>query len=149
MTTCWKKKMNETAGTCACGFVASSCDLIPCRSKESGVLKNDKCDCHKYSNQVCDVCQSTGSITDHPSHYNKGIEVIDFVESWGLDFRYGNVIKYTCRAPYKGHNLDDLLKAKWYLERLIREEERKHNNAAEAAGRLGDYINKINMRVPE
>lgn len=139
MTTCWKKKMNETAGTCACGFVASSCDLIPCRGKESGVLKNDTNDSDKI----------TGSITDHPSHYNKGIEVIDFVESWGLDFRYGNVIKYTCRAPYKGHNLDDLLKAKWYLERLIREEERKHNNAAEAAGRLGDYINKINMRVPE
>ena len=55
----------------------------------------------------------------HPSHYNQGIEAIDVIESWGLNFSLGNVIKYTLRAPYKGKEIEDLEKAKWYLEREI------------------------------
>ena len=54
-----------------------------------------------------------------PDHYTKGnIEVIDFIEDQNLDFRAANVIKYICRYRYKG-GLEDLLKAMWYLERLI------------------------------
>ena len=55
----------------------------------------------------------------HPEHYNKGIEVIDFIESWCMDFNTGNVIKYVSRHRYKGQPLEDLEKAKWYVERLI------------------------------
>lgn len=59
----------------------------------------------------------------NPEHYTLGsIEVIDFIEAWELDFREGNVIKYTVRAPYKGNRLKDLEKARWYLDRLIEEE---------------------------
>ena len=56
---------------------------------------------------------------NHPSHYNQGIEPIEVIESWDLNFNLGNVIKYTLRAPYKENMIQDLEKAKWYLEREI------------------------------
>lgn len=56
---------------------------------------------------------------NHPSHYNKGIETIDYIESWEMSFNIGNAIKYTTRSGYKENALEDLLKAKWYIEREI------------------------------
>ena len=56
---------------------------------------------------------------NHPSHYQQGIEPIEVIESWDLNFNLGNVIKYTLRAPYKENMIQDLEKAKWYLEREI------------------------------
>ena len=59
-------------------------------------------------------------MVNHPSHYNQGsIEVIDFIEDWELDFTTANIIKYVVRSPYKNNALEDLKKAKFYLERLI------------------------------
>ena len=57
---------------------------------------------------------------NHPSHYQQGIEPIEVIESWDLNFNLGNVIKYTLRAPYKENMVQDLEKAKWYLEREIK-----------------------------
>ena len=55
-----------------------------------------------------------------PPHYNQGnIEVIDAIEDWGLDFNAGKVIKYVSRHQHKAEPLEDLLKARWYLDRLI------------------------------
>lgn len=57
---------------------------------------------------------------NHPNHYNTGrFEVIDVIEDWNLNFHAGNVIKYVARHQHKGKPLEDLKKAKWYLERLI------------------------------
>lgn len=59
---------------------------------------------------------------NHPSHYNQGqIEVIDYIEDIGMgeDFCAGNAIKYISRYKYKQKPLEDLQKAKWYVERLI------------------------------
>lgn len=62
------------------------------------------------------------NVIDHPSHYNRGkIEVIDFIEDQGLSFHLGNVIKYIARAGSKGDKLEDLEKARWYLDRYINE----------------------------
>lgn len=62
------------------------------------------------------------NMIDHPSHYNRGkIEVIDFIEDQGLSFHLGNVIKYVARAGSKGDKLEDLKKARWYLDRYINE----------------------------
>ena len=41
------------------------------------------------------------------------------IEAWELNFNLGNVIKYVCRADYKGQPIEDLQKAKEYLEREI------------------------------
>ena len=57
---------------------------------------------------------------NHPSHYNTGnIEVIDAIEDWGLDFNAGNVVKYVARHQHKANPVEDLKKARWYLDRLI------------------------------
>ena len=55
----------------------------------------------------------------HPSHYNRGIEAIDIIESWDLNFSLGNAIKYILRSPYKGREIEDLEKARWYIDREI------------------------------
>ncbi|KKN70557.1 hypothetical protein LCGC14_0429880 [marine sediment metagenome] len=58
-------------------------------------------------------------IINHPPHYNEGnIEVIDFIEDKQLGFHLGNVVKYICRES-KGNYLEDLEKAKWYLDREV------------------------------
>lgn len=59
---------------------------------------------------------------NHPAHYTDGgIETIDFIEAKRLGYHLGNVIKYICRAGKKGTNmgLQDLQKARWYLDRAI------------------------------
>ena len=67
------------------------------------------------------------SAVNHPSHYNVGkIEVIDAIEDWGLNFSLGNAVKYIARADHKGKPIEDLEKARWYIEREI--ERRKKND---------------------
>jgi len=61
---------------------------------------------------------------NHPSHYTRGkIEVIDFIETWGLDnlMHIGTAVKYICRAGYKDPDMyaTDLSKAVWYLNRAL------------------------------
>lgn len=69
--------------------------------------------------------EDSGDMVNHPQHYSAhGIEPIDYIESHDLNFNLGNVIKYISRAPYKGTELEDLKKAKWFLEREIKKHER-------------------------
>lgn len=70
---------------------------------------------------------------NHPSHYNVGkIEVIDAIESFGFGegFCKGNAIKYIARAGHKDplNELDDLKKARWYLDREIERLEKQDEN---------------------
>ena len=54
-----------------------------------------------------------------PKHYTQGdMEVITAIEGLGLDYHQGNVLKYISRYRYK-NGMEDLQKAKWYVERLI------------------------------
>ena len=62
-------------------------------------------------------------VVDHPDHYNQGIEVIDYIDSWDFNFTIGNIIKYVSRHRHKAKPLEDLKKAKWYLDRLIKKYE--------------------------
>jgi hypothetical protein len=54
----------------------------------------------------------------HPKHYTRGIECWDYIVSHDMGYLEGNVIKYITRYKYKD-GLDDLLKARAYLDRLI------------------------------
>ena len=57
---------------------------------------------------------------NHPAHYKVGgIETIDFIEAKGLTYHLGNVVKYITRSDHKGNRLQDLEKARWYLDREI------------------------------
>lgn len=64
--------------------------------------------------------QSRKSSVDHPQHYRSGgIEAIDVIEAFGLGFNLGNVAKYVLRTGRKADALEDLMKARWYLDREI------------------------------
>ena len=70
-------------------------------------------------------------IVNHPDHYKSetGMEVIDVIEAFTFDldgieaFDTGNIIKYICRWKKK-NGIQDLKKAKWYLEHLINHSEK-------------------------
>lgn len=63
-----------------------------------------------------------------PNHYTglqhplSGLEVIDLLEGLGFDRDYylGNVLKYLARHKLKGKPLEDLKKARYYLDRKIK-----------------------------
>lgn len=58
---------------------------------------------------------------NHPPHYTShpsGVECIQITEHMG--FCVGNAIKYLWRADLKGKSLEDLEKARWYIDREIK-----------------------------
>lgn len=59
---------------------------------------------------------------NHPPHYggvDNPYEAIKVIEAWELGFNLGNAVKYMARAGKKGDALEDLKKARWYLNREI------------------------------
>jgi hypothetical protein len=69
---------------------------------------------------------------EHPEHYTQhpsGIECIEVTEH--MTFCLGNAVKYIWRAGRKGDALEDLKKARWYIEREIkRVDDRRRECAA-------------------
>ena len=64
---------------------------------------------------------------EKPAHYRVGeVEAIDYIHQQlgtGVkDYLLGNVHKYLHRHRFKGQAVEDLRKARWYLEKLIFEE---------------------------
>ncbi len=60
----------------------------------------------------------------HPNHYggDTTYETIKVLAAWGLGFLLGNTVKYISRAGKKGDPsklLEDLKKARWYLDKAI------------------------------
>ena len=66
-------------------------------------------------------------VVNSPPHYNTGgIECIDYLKdnmSWEgyTGYLEGNTKKYLHRWRYKSKPVEDLKKARWYLDRLIKE----------------------------
>lgn len=69
---------------------------------------------------------------NHPAHYggDTTYEAIKVIEAWGLGFCLGNTVKYICRSmhhhmqshavqPLRDKILEDLKKARWYLDHEI------------------------------
>jgi hypothetical protein len=70
--------------------------------------------------QEDDVVNKPKHYTEHPS----GIECIQVTEHMG--FNLGNAIKYIWRCDLKKDAIEDLKKAKWYIDREI-DKRVKHN----------------------
>ena len=81
----------------------------------------------------------------NPSHYkdgfSNGAEVIDITEN--LSFNRGNAVKYLARAGRKdsGRELEDLRKARWYLDREI-------NRLAAVKKPAAELFTELNGLVP-
>ena len=57
---------------------------------------------------------------NHPKHYTShpsGVECIEVTEHF--NFNKGNAIKYIWRSSDKGKEVEDLRKARWYIDREI------------------------------
>lgn len=86
---------------------------------------------NKAQRRLMQFDSNTGKIesvdnVNHPQHYQSksGLETIDVIEAFTEDLvggeatNTGNVLKYMCRWKSK-NGLEDLKKARWYLNRLI------------------------------
>lgn len=95
----------------------------------SGVWQQDKDEFIKDFNITYDFINDDTPTT--PAHYggaNNTYEAIKVIEAWELNFSLGNVVKYISRAGKKENTtaLQDLLKAKKYLEFEIAKHEALH-----------------------
>jgi hypothetical protein len=78
---------------------------------------------------------------NHPKHYTRGsIECIDFIEDQELGdgFCYGNAIKYLVRARHKSNEVEDLKKARWYVDRLIKRKEESDGEGEDDSEETGE-----------
>lgn len=79
---------------------------------------------------------------NHPSHYggDTPYEAIKVIEAWNLGFCLGNTIKYISRAGKKdpAKEIEDLEKAKWYLERRISQLKTSEN---------GSILNSLHFNI--
>lgn len=98
----------------ACRDASISCDA--CWSREIPETKPIK----------KDSLTKPADMVNHPPHYKSetGLETIDVIEAFTFDLKgieatdTGNILKYMCRWKSK-NGLQDLEKARWYLEHLI------------------------------
>lgn len=87
--------------------------------------------------------ESKDIMVSHPAHYQSktGLEVINVIEAFTADLKgieatdTGNVLKYMCRWKNK-NGLQDLEKAKWYLDHLI-----EHIKKREI-GKLNEFLKR-------
>ena len=120
----WRTLFSECAGfttlrwqTCAgCGARR----YVSIYHREDGEIVEEA---HPWPEHVPDAVAGAmeREAVDHPDHYRRdtGHEAIDVIEAWGLGFSLGNAVKYIARAGHKGDAVEDLEKARWYLDREI------------------------------
>jgi len=95
-----------------------------------GVLDTSGMDAQQTNPPPVKQKDDTG-IKINPSHYKQGkIEVIDFILDQKMDYLTSNICKYICRWRFKD-GLCDLKKARWYLDKLIEQEEERGGSDTE------------------
>jgi ribosomal protein L32 len=97
------------------------CEICGNKRCAHSVDKKYKCTNSNDPKQTFELIESTSKI-NHPNHYggaDNPYEAIKVIEAWNVGFNLGNCLKYISRAGKKGDELEDLEKAKWYLEREI------------------------------
>lgn len=74
----------------------------------------------------------------NPEYYiGSKIQVSEFISEFNLNYFEGNIIKYIVRHRQK-NGVEDLEKAKWYLEKLIKKE--KYHELEEIEKKVGGTI---------
>ena len=75
--------------------------------------------------------ESMSDNINHPPHYTQSkVECIEAIEAagYGLHFCLGNAMKYIWRCQHKANFLEDLKKARWYLDRAIKQVEEDNDS---------------------
>lgn len=103
---------------------------------ENARVQSEEANMDKPSDQQAkaDAGKLEIDMVNHPAHYTAGnVECIDALESMSMGYHDAvqaalawQVVKYIWRSPLKGKQLEDLRKARFYLNRLI--EKVKHED---------------------
>ena len=95
---------------------------LPKRDGNQNTFSPEDLECTTLETYKNNIKNNKAEMVNHPNHYQSGngIEVIDVIEAFNLNFNLGNAIKYCLRCNKKFNMIEDLEKAKWYLEREIR-----------------------------
>ena len=67
--------------------------------------------------------KNVGTVDQPPQHYNVGIEPVKYITSHGLGFLEGNIVKYITRYKLKGNPVEDLHKARLYIDLILKQYE--------------------------
>lgn len=130
--TCLYEYLSECEEPCAhCTFNIEPSSVRYNKAKDCYVPKYKSANCEisckepnkSFKNEdygFKEISKDEVDMVNHPPHYQHGIEPIEFIESHNLNFNLGSAVKYIARAPYKGTELLDLKKAKWFIEREIK-----------------------------
>lgn len=153
--------------TCMKNVLPILCELLPFTIKsiyllvklannytvESEMIHYMKEYIKKLSDNLSDITQPFNSSDDkiNPSYYKiKGIEVLDIInEVAGDGFMVGNILKYVIRHKEKG-GVEDLKKARWYLDKLIEGYDvvdNKQINEQSSAFLIDDIESDINYKT--
>ena len=107
---------------CDCGTI----NVFRSVKSEGGFIIPDDMVIRAYDRVFPPTVEPSADPVNRPSHYTDGkIEVIDYIEDKKLGFCLGNAIKYISRAGKKDptKEVEDLKKARWYIDRRIKEVE--------------------------
>ena len=120
----YDKETNEYTDTYACVFDEMSDDML--NKCYNWYKELDPASCKNAEDSCCDK-ESNVDMVNHPAHYNQGgIECIDAlkaatVSKTGIEaVCTANAIKYLRRYEEK-NGIEDIKKARWYIDRLIKE----------------------------
>lgn len=121
---------SEICGECGHGFLQhyQGCSY---KSPNDPIYPRDAEQVNKEMTSLKDDLNAKKESVNHPSHYGGDTvyETIKVIRAWGLDFWSGNAVKYISRAGKKdpSKELEDLKKARWYLDDKIKQLESEHN----------------------
>ena len=120
----YDKETDEYTDTYACVFDEMSDDML--EKCYNWYKELDLAACENAEAKCCEVGPDNDMV-NHPSHYTQGgIECIDAlkaatVSKMGIEaVCTANVIKYLWRYEEK-NGVEDVKKARWYIDRLIKE----------------------------
>lgn len=114
------------------------CGKDPCYEHERKVVPTDMVNSPPHYTGV--VVRGKRHKVEDDRYFSDGsvrasieIEAIDIIEALGLGYHLGTVLKYLWRAGKKGSEIEDLKKARWFLDRKIdrMENEGKHSKIRE------------------
>lgn len=116
----WEPILGRFMGKMKPDLVLSPPPCDTCRGMVAGQCRV----CGRIKNSEAPIIARDSQVGGN--HYRQfKIQPWDVIDEYGLDFYRGNVVKYLLRAGHKGVKLEDLKKARHYLDRVIEIEEGK------------------------
>lgn len=119
--------MTEHDGCLLCKYEYLSSDEEPCvRCKQAFSPYDDR---YETAPDLYESKDAHKDLVHHPAHYcYSEYEPKDVIRAWGLNFNLGSAVKYIARAGRKDDIIQELKKAKQFIEFEIEAIEKERGN---------------------